>query len=378
MRIIARMNIGGPALQVSTLMRGLDPDLFEQRLYVGSPSPQEGDYRDPRAPDIDARVIPTLGRSVRLGDDLRTLAALTAAMREFRPDLVHTHTAKAGALGRVAAAVARVPVRVHTFHGHLLHGYFSPAKTALMVRAERALARRTDLLLAVSHRVRDDLVAARIGRRRQYEVVPPGVSLPTPPAREVARRALGLPEAGLVVAFVGRVTQIKRPDRLLAVAREVRQALGDVRFLVCGEGDLLAQTVSGAQGLGATFLPWRRDVETVYAAADVVMLTSDNEGLPVALIEAAMCERAAVATDVGGVSEVVRHGETGLVADVDVTSLAEAVIRLLRDDTLRRWMGRRAAEEANLRFGSARLVADTTDLYQRLAGGHRSLAAVAR
>ena len=363
MRIIARMNIGGPALQVSTLMHGLDPDQFEQRLYVGSPSPVEGDDRSSPIPDIDARVIPGLDRPVRLGEDLRTLAALTTAMRDFKPDLVHTHTAKAGALGRVAAALARVPLRVHTFH--------SQARTALVVRAERALARRTDLLLAVSHRVRDDLVAARIGRQRQYEVVPPGIFLPTPPPREAARRALGLPATAPVVAFVGHVTQIRRPDRWLAVAREVRQALGDVRFIVCGEGDLLAQTVSGAQGIGVTFLPWRRDVETVYAAADLVLLTSDDEGLPVSLIEAAMCERPAVATNVGGVSEVVRHGETGFVTDLDLFSLAEAVIRLLRDDTLRRWMGRRAAEEANVRFGSAQLVADTADLYHRLAApGH--------
>jgi len=346
------MTTDGASLQVSALMRGLDPDQFEQRLYVGSP-----------APDLDARVIPALDRPVRFAQGMRTVATLTAAMREFKPDLVHTHTARAGTLGRIAAFLARVPIRVHTFHGH--------ARSTIAVRAERALARRTDLLLAVSHRVRDELVAARIGRRRQYEVVPPGISLPTAPPREEARRTLGLPPTGPVVAFVGRVTRLKRPDRWLAVAREVRQALGDVRFVVCGEGDLLAQTASGAQGLGVTFLPWREDVETVYAASDMVLLTSDDEGLPVSLIEAAMCERPAVATNVGGVSEVVRHGETGLVTDLDLASLTGAVIRLLRDDTLRRWMGRRAAEEADVRFGSARLVADTAELYHRLAApGH--------
>jgi glycosyltransferase involved in cell wall biosynthesis len=377
MRIIARMNISGPALQVNTLMRGLDPDLFEQRLVVGSPSPPGSDDQEVARSSPDDRVVPTLGRPLRLADHRRTLVALTAAMRDFRPDLVHTHTASAGALGRVAAALARVPVRVHTFHSQLLHGYVSPIAATLAVRAERALARRTDLLLAVSQRVRDDLVAARIGRHQQYEVVPPGVSLPPPPTRAAARQALGLPPTGLVVAFVGAVDQTKRPDRLLAVAREVRHLLGDVRFVVCGDGDLLAQTTSGAYGLGVTFLPWRRDVETVYAAADVVLLTSDAEGLPVSLIEAALCERAAVATDVGGVSEVVRHGETGLVTDTDAASLAAGVVRLLRDDALRGWMGRRAAEEANHRFGSARLVADTADLYQRLAAGRPALAAVA-
>lgn len=303
-------------------------------------------------------------------EDLRALPglrALTAAMREFRPDIVHTHTAKAGTLGRIAAVLTRVPVRVHTFHDHLLQGYLGHARTGLAVRAERALARRTHRLLAVSQRVRDDLVAARIGRRRQYEVVAPGVTVPSPPPRAEARRALGLPEAGPVVAVVGQVNQAKRPDRMLAVAREVRHILGDVRFVVCGEGDLLAQTASGAKGLGVIFLPCRRDVETVYAAADVVLQTSDHEELPVSLIEAALCERPAVATDVGEVSEVVRHGETGLVTPVDVPSLSDAVIRLLRDDTLRQWMGRQATAAANRRFGSARLVDDMAELYLRLA-----------
>jgi glycosyltransferase involved in cell wall biosynthesis len=345
MRIIGPMTVGGPALQVSTLMGGLDPDLFEQRLYAGGSGVDAPDAR----PFEDRRVLPGL-------------RALTATMRDFRPDIVHTHTARAGSLGRIAAVLARVPVRVHTFD-------FSHATTAIAVRAERALARRTHRLLAVSQRLRDDLVAARIGRRRQYDVVAPGVPVPAPPPREQARHALGLRETGPVVAVVGEVTQATRPDRMLAVAQEVRRTLGDVRFVVCGEGDLLAQTVTGAHGLGVTFLPCRPDVETVYAAADIVLQTSDSEELPMSLIEAALCGRPAVATDVGEVSEVVRHGETGLLAQADVPSLSDAVVRLLRDDTLRLWMGQQATTAAERRFGSARLVDDVTELYLRLARG---------
>ncbi|HKT02672.1 MAG TPA: glycosyltransferase, partial [Rugosimonospora sp.] len=177
MRIIARMNVGGPALQVSALMRGLDPARFEQRLYVGLPEPGEGDYRALRAAEVPVHLVPEMGRAVRPGDDVRALAALVAAMREYRPHLVHTHTAKAGTLGRVAAAVCRVPARVHTFHGHLLYGYFPPARTKLLVRAERALARRTDALVTVAGQVRDDLLAAGVGAPDRYTVIPPGVSL---------------------------------------------------------------------------------------------------------------------------------------------------------------------------------------------------------
>jgi glycosyltransferase involved in cell wall biosynthesis len=372
MRVIARMNVGGPALQVSALMRGLDPHLFEQRLYVGSPEPGEGDYRALRAADVPVQLVPTLGRSVRPADDLRALASLVGAIREYRPDLIHTHTAKAGTVGRVAAALCHVPMRVHTFHGHLLHGYFSPAKTALLVRAERQLARMTHALVAVGGRVREDLLDAGIGRADQYHVVPPGVSLPPVPDQETARDTLGLPGHGPVVAFVGRVTGIKRPDRMLAVAQRVRAARPDVRFMVCGEGDRLAATREEAIGLGldVMFLPWRADVEVLYAAADLVLLTSDNEGMPVCLIEAGMAGRPAVATDVGGVAEVVRHGQTGLLAGCDPLDLADAVLRLLADDGLRLRLGRTARVEAIRRFGSERLVADTTELYQRLAVEH--------
>jgi glycosyltransferase involved in cell wall biosynthesis len=198
------------------------------------------------------------------------------------------------------------------------------------------------------------------------------VSLPPVPDQETARDTLGLPGYGPVVAFVGRVTGIKRPDRMLAVAQRVRAARPDVRFMVCGEGDLLAATREGATGLGldVTFVPWRADVEVLYAAADLVLLTSDNEGMPVCLIEAGMAGRPAVATDVGGVAEVVRHGETRLLAGRDPIDLADAVLRLLADDDLRLRLGRTARVEAGRRFGSERLVADTAELYHRLAVEH--------
>lgn len=368
MRVIARMNIGGPAVQVTALMRGLDPVRFEQRLFAGSVGPGEADHVDSRAPDVPVCRVATLGRAVRPGDDLRALRELTVAMRRFRPHIVHTHTAKAGALGRVAAGLARVPARVHTYHGHLLRGYFSPRTTGVVVRAERWLARHTDRLVTVGERVRDDLLTAGIGRAEQYAVVPPGTELPAPPRRAAARRRLGLPPDGPVVAYVGRVTRIKRPDRFLAIAREVRQAVPDARFVVCGEGDLVGALAGETRLDGALHqLGWRADVETVYAAADLVLLTSDNEGMPVSLIEAGQAGVAVVATDVGSVAEVVRDGETGLLAAPDVAALAHHTVRLLNDDGLRRQLGGRAHAWTVSRFGAARLVADVHRLYAGIA-----------
>ncbi|MEV4755979.1 glycosyltransferase [Micromonospora sp. NPDC049559] len=379
MRIIARMYVGGPARQVTGLMRGLDPGRFDQRLYAGEPDPREGDYRRLRAGDVPVQPVPSLG-GPRATDAVRALAALVAAMREFRPHVVHTHGTTAGALGRMAATGCRVPVRVHTFHGHLLHGYFSVAGTYALTRAERALAVVTPGLVSVGARVRDELLAAGIGRPGQYTVIPPGVSLPPPPPRDAARWMLGLPGSGPVVAYVGRFAPVRRLDRWLAVADQVRRVVPDARFVVCGGGDrqYAVAAAAEARGLDVTFLSWRADVETVYAAADLLLLTSDNEGMPVCVIEAALAGRPAVATDVGGVAEVIRDGETGLLAGRDVAELSRAVLRLLRDDELCRRMGRAARADASRRFCTSRLVADTVDLYDRLTAARAGAARARR
>jgi glycosyltransferase involved in cell wall biosynthesis len=368
MRILARMNVGGPALQATVLARGLDPVRYEQRLYVGHLAEGETGYLDLRAPDVRVVDVRGLGRSVRPADDLRACGELAVAMRRFRPHIVHTHTAKAGALGRLAALAARVPARVHTFHGHLLHGYFSPGRTRVLVMAERALARTSSHLVAVGEQVRDDLISAGIGHDGQYTVVPPGTHLRPLPDRATARARLDLPPNAPVVAYVGRVTGIKRPDRLLAVARDIRRAEPSTRFVVCGDGDqigLLAADTTVAPSL--RLLGWRSDIETVYAAADVVVLTSDNEGMPVCLIEAALAGVPVVATRVGSVAEVVCDGTTGVLTSPSADEIATAVIRLLRDDRLRRRMGRAAREFAVERFDEHRLVSDIDRLYTSIA-----------
>ena len=202
LRIIARMNVGGPALQVTGLIDGMDPERFDHRVLTGHVGPDEADYLLLRAPQAAVAYVDGLGRSVRPGADLRALRTLTREIRDFRPHIVHTHTAKAGVLGRLAARACGVPAVVHTFHGHLLHGYFAPAVTRGVVLTERALARRSTRLVAVGAQVRDDLLAARIGRPEQYVVVPPGLTLPAPPSREAARTLLGLPANGPVVTLV--------------------------------------------------------------------------------------------------------------------------------------------------------------------------------
>jgi glycosyltransferase involved in cell wall biosynthesis len=369
MRVIARMNVGGPALQVTGLVEGMDASRFEHRLYTGYVEEDEGDHLELRAPHLPVTRVVGLGRAPAPLDDVRALRTLVREMRSFRPHVVHTHTAKAGVLGRVAARMSGVPSVVHTYHGHLLHGYFSPAVTRGVVQVERGLARRTDRLLSVGERVRDDLLAAGIGRPEQYLVVPPGIALPAPPPREEARRELGLSDEDLVVTFVARLTAVKQPHRFVELAARVARDRPGTVFLVVGEGDLLPglKALAAEQGGGVRFLGWRGDVERVYAATDLVVLTSDNEGMPVSLIEAALCGVPAVATRVGSVAEVVLDGESGLLVDAgDAGGLAQAVRRLLDDDVLRSRMAERARQHASARFSRSRLVDDLETLYDEL------------
>ncbi|GAA2895333.1 glycosyltransferase family 4 protein [Streptosporangium fragile] len=376
MEIIARMNVGGPATQVLGLHERLNREEFDHRLYTGYVDDHEGDHL--RLRDAETRVhrVPGLGRSIRPGDDHRALFWLIRAMRTFRPHIVHTRTAKAGALGRVAARLSGVgSARVHVFHGHLLHGYFSPVKRGLYVRSERLLASMSDRLVTVGSRVRDELLQAGIGRPPQYVVIPPGVRLGPVPERGKARAELGLPQDVPVVAYVGRLTQVKRPDRFLAVAGAVIRQIPECHFVVCGRGELEQQVERGVGAVRDSFrlVGWRKDVETVYAAADVVLLTSDNEGTPLSLIEAGMAGAPVVATRVGSVAEVVRDGHTGLLSTTDPGELAAHTVRLLSDRGLARRMGESARDWTAYAFGVDRLVSDTENLYRSLCGTARPL-----
>lgn len=369
LRIIARMNVGGPALQVTALTRGLSPPRFETRLLVGSVGPGEADYLQLRAPGLPVRAVRGLGRTVSPAEDVVALRQIIREIRAFRPHIVHTHTAKAGVLGRTAAQLCSVPATVHTFHGHLLHGYFSPGVRRTVVQTERSLARRTSRLVAVGARVRDDLLAAGIGTAAQFSVVPPGVELPAPYPKLEARRLLGLPPHGLVVCFVARLTEVKRPDRFAEVALELARRVPGVVFAVCGDGKLLADLRQRLAPLGdqVHFLGWRPDVENVYAASDVIVLTSDNEGMPVSLIEAATIGTPAVTTDVGSTREVVVDGHTGFVTSLNVPDITSAVERLLGDPSIRHKMSKAALEHAGMHFSAGRLVRDTADIYEALA-----------
>ncbi len=370
LRIIARMNVGGPALQVTAMKRLIDPALIEQRILCGRVSDGEADYVTLRAPDVERTFVSGLGRDVRLLGEVRAFWAIVKEIRAFRPDIVHTHTAKAGVLGRIAAIATRVPVRIHTYHGHVLHGYFSDRTTRIVVFVERVLARYTAVLVAVGDKVRDDLLAARIGSPSQYHVVPPGVRDPFPQDRSTARRALGVEPDETVVVFVGRLTKIKRAERFVEMSNRLHRP--GLRWLLFGDGPERAGLDERNRALGGAveFRGWLADVANAYATADLIVLTSDNEGMPVALIEAAMQGVPAVSTDVGAVRMVVLDGTTGSVVPVNDPAALDGAVRTFIEDTpFRRAAGTAARSHALAKFSEERLAADMTRIYVAAHGG---------
>jgi len=370
LRVIARMNVGGPTIQVCGLMRGLPPNLFEQRLLTGFCSPDEIDYIDTQAPDINVTRITGLGRAIRPLDDFRAFVQLVRDIRDFQPHIVHTHTTKAGVLGRLAARLSGVPVSVvHTYHGHLLHGYFGALGTRLLVVSERTLECLSDHLVAVGTQVRVDLLAAGIGNRTAFSVINPGIKLDESPGRLNAARQLGLDPAKRYLSFIGRVTRIKRPDRWAPIAQSISEVHPETEFLVVGNGDEVdnvRRQVSQAK-LPFHFMGNRSDIPTILALSEGVILTSDNEGTPICLIEAGMAGVPVVATDVGSVAEVVQQGSTGWLTGTEPSDIAHAAIELLGDPLESRKRGDQARYFTGDTFGFDRFIRSHAELYLGLA-----------
>ena len=369
MRVIARMNVGGPAVQIAGLMRGINARDFEHRLYTGFCATDEADYLDTVAVDLKATRINGFGRRVSLREDFKSFLFLVQEIRNFKPDVLHTHTAKAGFLGRVASIVSLHPsIRVHTFHGHLLNGYFGRFKRTLIILAERFLGLFTDQLLAVGEKVRNDLLQAGIGSKEKFGLMPPGLILGALPAQKESQESFGLSVGKLQCAFIGRVTHIKRPDRFLDVVSESKKRGLQMEFFMVGDGELLNESRDRitSESLPVKVLGWQTNIERVLAAADCVLLTSDNEGTPLSLIQAGMAALPVVTTNVGSIPDVVMNGETGIITSVDVLDIADALEELARNVELRSRMGSAAQEFTLANFGVNRLVHDHEELYKKL------------
>jgi glycosyltransferase involved in cell wall biosynthesis len=384
LRIITRLNVGGPAIQAARLTLLLEDRGYHTRLVHGRLGPQEGDMSDLVASHDDVRHMIALRRSVAPLDDLRAFISLFRELRAFRPTIVHTHMAKAGLLGRLAtvaynATRGRAPRArvVHTYHGHVLDGYFRPAVSRTFIALERLLARASDRLIAISPTIREELLRTYgIGRNGQYRVVPLGFDLAALAAiddiaRQDARRALNIPSDAAVVTTVGRLTAIKQPHIFLEALADLSARRPKVLGLVAGGGELRDELLARARALGietrVRWLGWQRNLVTVYGASDVFLLTSRNEGTPVAIIEAMAAGVPVVSTDVGGVKDVIASSDAGVLVPLgDVPALAAAVDRLLADDEFRTGMAAHGRRRVLEQYGIERLLQDIDAVYRDL------------
>jgi glycosyltransferase involved in cell wall biosynthesis len=377
--VIARLNMGGPALHVAYLSAGLAERGYETTLVAGSLARGEGSMAYvAEGLGVEVVRLDALSREISPIRDALSILRLARLIREQRPRILHTHTAKAGTVGRLAALLAgdaRPEVVVHTFHGHVLRGYFGPLKSGAFRLLERLLARVTTRLIAVSPQVRDDLVALGVAPPEKFSVVRLGIELAerleTAEEGLDARARLGIGAERFVVGWVGRMTGVKRTDDVLEALRLLRERGVDAVLLMVGDGPDRDHVEQRASELGIVrhclFLGYQEDVSGWYRAFDAMILPSANEGTPVVAIEALAAGCPVVATSVGGVPDVVREGVDGFLVPMgDTEALAERLARLAEDPALRARMGAAGRESVPARYAVGRLVGDIDELYRSL------------
>jgi glycosyltransferase involved in cell wall biosynthesis len=387
LRVIARLNMGGPALHVAYLSAGLRSRGYETTLVAGDLAEGEESmaYVAERL-GVTVTALPGLHREIAPLRDLAATIRVARMLRRERPHILHTHTAKAGAIGRIAALLMprrRRPIVVHTFHGHVLRGYFGWLRSGLFRRMERLLAYAADALVAVSPEVRDDLVALGVAPTDKFAVIRLGIELDervrgNGASRAATRRTLGIADAHFLVGWIGRMTAVKRTDDVLRAFKLLCDRGVDAYLCMVGDGPDFGHVLDLAGQLGimrrCLFPGYQEDIGPFFGAFDVFVLPSGNEGTPVTAIEALAGGCPIVATRVGGVPDVVRDGQDGFLVELgDVEALAEHLASLAADPELRRRLGEAGRERVAQRYAVSRLVDEVDALYRSLLARRENL-----
>jgi glycosyltransferase involved in cell wall biosynthesis len=383
-----RLIVGGPVLNATYLTKYLSPE-FETLLVVGEKEAHEksADYLAERL-GIDYLTIPEMGRSIHPLKDRQAYQKLKQLIREFKPDIVHTHAAKPGALGRLAASACGVPVIVHTYHGHVFHSYFNKLTSGFYINAERYLAGKSTAIIAISEAQKKELSEEfKIAPASKFRVIPLGLDLDkfrhdTAAKRQRFRNEFGLDDDVIAIGIIGRLVPVKNHTLFLQAIHHVLQnSTRKVKAFIVGDGETRAELESKATALGIrfsvqsdaahphplVFTSWRSDVDVINAGLDIVALTSFNEGTPVSLIEAQAANKPIVSTRVGGIGDIVREGQSALLANVDDTdTFCRHLLHLVQDDQLRHQMGNGSDSFVMQRFSYQRLMADMSGLYYQL------------
>ena len=388
LRILNRLAVGGPVLNATYLTKYMMPE-FETLLVVG----EKEDHEKSAAfltdqLDIEYKTVKGMGRSINPGSDFFAYQRMKKLIRDFKPDIVHTHAAKPGAIGRLAAAAMKVPAIVHTFHGHVFHSYFNSVKTNFFINTERYLARKSHAIVAISDQQKKELsIDFKIAPPDKFRVIPLGFDLDRfqtdqQQKRLKFRNEFALADHEIAIGIIGRLVPVKNHYLFLKGIAHVLQASNKkIKAFIIGDGETRAdlENVAGQAGIKFStekdaahphplvFTSWRSDVDVINAGLDLVALTSFNEGTPVSLIEAQAANKPIVSTRVGGISDIVQEGETALLSDINDTAVfCDNLLKLVEDDELRHRMGSNSSQYVLERFSYQRLTQDMAQLYWEL------------
>lgn len=394
LRILNRLIIGGPALNATYLTKYMAPE-WETQLVIGGKDDHEQDATHlTERLGIEPLRVEEMKRAIDPIADRKAYLRLKALIKAYKPDVVHTHAAKSGALGRLAAAACGVPVIVHTFHGHVFHSYFNRYKTQAFIQIERYLARRSSGIIAISEIQKQELAETyRIAASEKISIIPLGFDLDRFSQNQTAKRAafrqyFQIADDEIAIGIVGRIVPVKNHALFVAsVARLAAQTRRKLRFIVVGDGDMRPSMEAQFReaGIDYAYFPdeprpalaictsWQTEMDEVFSGLDIVALCSLNEGTPVSLIEAQAASKPVVSTAVGGVANVVTNGRAGFVtATSDEQAFSDALLQLTEQDTLRQQFGEFGHDFVAQRFSYQRLVADMDAYYRKLLAASRS------
>ncbi len=363
------MNVGGVATTIDNLINSMDKKQFESLLVTGICEHPESDFLDAESPKYKIVKILSFHKSISIIDDFKASFEIARVIKKFKPDIVHTHTSKAGVFGRIITKFLSPKVKiVHTFHGHLLVGYFKPLKLKIVIQIETFLSFLTDQIVAVGTRVRDDLVGVKIASAGKFNIIFPGLKTPSLKNKEKSRSDLNLNSENIYCTFIGRLTQIKRLDRVLEIAKMVSEINSKVKFLIVGDGELMVSLQNSAdlERLPVTFLGWRNDIIDILHASDILLLVSDNEGIPLVLVEAAQVGLPIVTTPAGSVEDIAIHEKNAIVTSFDSKDLAIAILALADSPLLRESMSAAGRLIASDFFSIQQMVDKHQELYRRV------------
>lgn len=388
LRILNRLIVGGPVLNATYLTKYLSPE-FDTLLVVGEKEAHEKSaaYLTTQL-DINYHTIPEMGRSISPWKDWQAYQKLKDLIRDFKPDIVHTHAAKPGALGRLAASACGVPAIVHTYHGHVFHSYFNQFKSGIYINTERYLASKSSAIVAISEAQKKELSEVfKIAPAGKFRVIPLGLDLDkfqqnTAEKRKKFRTEFGLNDETIAIGMIGRLVPVKNHSLFLKAVHYILQnSSRKIKAFIIGDGETRDELEKKAAALGIpfsvqsdsahphplVFTSWRSDVDYINAGLDIVALTSFNEGTPVSLIEAQAANKPIVSTRVGGIGDIVAEGKTGLLADVaDPDLFCRHLLQLVQDDQLRHALGSDSRAYVMQRFSYQRLMGDMSELYYQL------------